>query len=209
MRTCHRLLLLACLPLGACNSEGLAPPGDGGAAPSDSAVAACSALHDEVSCSARADCMSFGCPPCTPGGSGFIACLEKGTSHSCPAHDILCPPTPCSPYKTESDCNAAKGCVPTFADPGTCDCSEPGCCNQFDRCVPAPVQCSPAGTAPCSSEPWNCGRGYAPIYNGQCQASCVRAMVCGLDCRTQGCATGANCTLCWGFYSCLEDGSLC
>jgi hypothetical protein len=52
-------------------------------------------------------------------------------------------------------------------------------------------------------------------YGNSCEASRASVGVdhegaCGtVDCRTSGCASGNQCSFCWGHYACVPNGALC
>jgi hypothetical protein len=205
------LLLLVCCPLFtlACRDGGLEVPeqqrGDLGPGSDLADPTPCSGHADEKTCVADARCKAFSCPGCN--GSVGFSCIPKGEPGPlCPA--ISCPEG-CGLYGTQPSCDADPGCVSVYEDRGVCDCNEPGCCMGFSRCIDLPVQCSPSGIGPqCSELPWDCGKAYAPAFEGGCQIGCVRKDLCvdDGDCRLDGCAIGYQCDQCWAQWVCMPEG---
>jgi hypothetical protein len=217
MRTFSHFVLLIALPLSiaACHDGLGIPDGQGRGTPDGSvqpdgggAPLACSQITDPTTCEARPDCQAITCPACDNKAS--FHCDKKGgfPPGECPS--VHCPPQQdCSQHHDDASCSADPSCYSVFLDPGTCDCSIPGCCEQFNHCALGPPQCSP--TAPCPQLPHDCGAKFAPVYNGGCQIGCVEVPVCPGDCRTNGCPAGDTCGACFNpaDWICIPDGAVC
>src|SRR5205823_1107402 len=79
--------------------------------------------HDEATCATLKPCKPLYCDGCDQ--HVFVACGQADSSPPvCPAVCFSCPSN-----LDEAACNArSDACHPVYKDPGTFDCSTPGCC---------------------------------------------------------------------------------
>jgi hypothetical protein len=146
--------------------------GDGGL----SAGGACKGL-DEASCRGRSDCAVGQCAGCT-GGPSFAGCYDPKIDQAPPCPGIACAPA-CSDVKDLATCKQRSDCHPVFADPGTCLCAQPGCCQMFQRCAePDKADCK--GPALCKRLPPTCEGDYVVAYDPS--TSCYEGCVLKTDC---------------------------
>lgn len=121
-----------------------------------------------------------GCPPFAPANclSGFVVGYANGCPVGCIEDSLECggAESACA-GRSEQSCTSVVGCHAVYDDPGTCDCSTPGCCIQYKTCKAGPAMCK-ASDVLCDATPPACGPNYVVSYTSSCYEGCVKPMEC-------------------------------